>query len=66
MAKQIALKNKETGTVYPILRWNKETNKILLKGPNSQFEVDFDKDNLQQMGYTLVQLAETPATDDEE
>ena len=63
---QLALKNKETGKIYPIVKWDKSANQITLKGENSQFDVEFDKDNLKEMGYTLVQVAPPPSDDDEE
>lgn len=57
--------NKETGKKFRIVRWNKETGEVTLKGENSTFTEKFDKDKFKRMGYTLVQDEAPPEPKDD-
>lgn len=46
-------KHTQTGNVYPILAYDKETNMLRLKGKHVEFEEPFDKTRLKLLGYDL-------------
>lgn len=62
---ELYFENVKTGTRFKVVSWDKETNAIILKGPNTEFTETFDKDKFKKMGYKPVQV-ETPATEDNE
>jgi hypothetical protein len=48
----------KTNRRFKVLRHNKETNELTLKGSYSEFKVKFDKDWLKEMGYTVERVDE--------
>lgn len=43
----------KTNRRFKLIRHNKETNELTLKGSYAEFKVKFDKDWLKEMGYTI-------------
>lgn len=54
MTEVLYLENKTTARRYRVVRLDKEAGKLWLKGDYGEFDVDYDKDRLKQMGYALV------------
>lgn len=55
----------KTNRRFKVIRHNKETNELTLKGSYAEFKVKFDKDQLKEMGYTL-EREEQPAKETED
>jgi len=51
---KLYLENKQTRRRYLIVRLNKDTGKVTLRGEHAEFEEVYDKDRFKAMGYTLV------------
>jgi hypothetical protein len=54
MSEALFLENKTTNRKYRVIRLDKEAGKLWLKGDYGEFDVDYNKDRLKQMGYALV------------
>lgn len=52
MAK-LSLYNESTDKTYEVVRFDKETGMITLKGPNAEFSEKYDADKFRRMGYVL-------------
>lgn len=62
MSVELYLENTATKRRYKIVSFDKEAGTVTLIGPhNLPFTEKFDKERIQQMGYTLVQEAAVEA-----
>lgn len=52
---KLYFENVHTKRRFEIVRLNRETNRITLRGQHAMFDEDYDKDRFQAMGYRLVQ-----------
>lgn len=43
-----------SGKKYRVVKIDKETKKIVLRGQHSEFEEDYDKERFQRLGYELI------------
>lgn len=52
---EVYFENVNTGRRYQVVRFVRETNKVILKGETAEFTEDFDKEKFQRWGYVLRQ-----------
>ena len=57
------LENKTTKRKYRVVRFDKEENRIYLKGEYGEFDHVFDKEQFKKMGYELVRVEEDEEQD---
>lgn len=50
---KLRLHNKRTGRSFEVVRFNKETGMVTLRGPNAEFSEKFDAEQFKRMGYVL-------------
>jgi hypothetical protein len=55
---KLYIKNTATGARYEVIKLDKKTGKVILKGMLAQFDIDFDPDLFQRLGYELVEEQE--------
>lgn len=52
---EVYFENVNTGRRYKVVRFVRETNKVVLQGETAEFTEDFDKEKFLQWGYVLKQ-----------
>lgn len=52
---KLFFKNTKTGARYEVIKLDKKTGKVILKGELAQFDIDFDPDLFERLGYELVE-----------
>lgn len=50
---ELYFRNVKTGRRFKVIRIDKTTNEIVLKGEYSEFREPYDKDRFQRLGYVL-------------
>lgn len=55
--------NAKTKKRYEILDLDRDTNIIRLRGPNSEFSVEYSKELFTKLGYTLIREEEKEEED---
>lgn len=56
MAEKLFFENVKTGKRFEVLRFDKETGKVLLKSDYAEFEDEYNKEKFQKLGYKLVRV----------
>lgn len=55
---KLFFKNTKTGKRYEVIKLDKKSGKVILKGELAQFDLDFDPDLFEKLGYELVEEQE--------
>lgn len=50
---KVYFRNTKTGKKFEVVRMNKETNEITLRGEHAEFTEPYDKERFTRMGYVL-------------
>ncbi len=55
---KLFFKNLATGKRYEVIKLDKRTGKVILRGELAQFELEFDPSLFERLGYELVEEQE--------
>lgn len=55
---KLLFRNIATGKKYEVIKLDKKTGKVILKGELAQFDIDFDPELFERLGYELVEEKE--------
>lgn len=58
MKSKLFFKNLATGKRYEVIKLDKKTGKVILKGELAQFDLEFDPALFERLGYELVEEQE--------
>ena len=57
----VYFENASTGKRFKVLRWNRETGEITLKGVHAEFTEKYEKERFAKLGYRIVKEETTDA-----
>lgn len=52
---KLFIRNRATGRRYQVIKLDKKTGKVILKGELAQFDLEFDPDLFERLGYELIE-----------